>query len=407
MSRQNVEANSLLYAIYICLIVSILCAALLYYSSLYNLLNQFYNSREDLYVQNQSSLTYFLNGGNLDETLTDEETGIYSTYETVDYGLLKIATVKSILAKDTVTSTHFVGSFNKEKLSLYLPKFSNPISYSGSVTLIGDKKLPSQYIDEKYINNQPNTLTSNGAIEVSGDYLPEVRASLASFVTARSNALVSLKDIERKNDSIYYNSFLNKTINISLTSTTLQNIVIKGNFILHAKDSITIKKTSILEDVIIMSPIINIESDFEGTIQAIATKKIELNANVALSYPSALVVYSNRNEKSDIIIQEGSTIYGAVVLFGSSIIDIDENKIVAKEKTLIVGDVYSSGKIMSQGKIYGSVYSNRIFSQTKTGVYENCLIDVVIDVSKRPNFFVSIPIFNTKNNDNGIFKKVY
>lgn len=402
-----VRATSLLYAIYICLLVSILCAALLYYSSLYNLLNQFYNTREELFIQNQSSLTYYVKTGNNDAVLLDDLTGISSTYETIDYGLIKIGTVKSILFKDTVVSSYFIGNFDREKNALFLPNFSSPVSYSGNVTLIGHKKLPSKFISEKYINNQINYLRTEGSVEFSTEQLPEISKHLKDFATERKTSLVTLKDLERKNDSVYYNSFLSNTIHVAITANTLQDIVIKGNFILYAKDSLTINKSSLLEDVIIKAPKITIESNFKGAIQAIATEKIALQKNVELSYPSALVVYNATEKESKIVIDEGSSVYGAVILFGSSLINIDENMIVAKKHTLVVGDVYSTGKFMTQGKVYGSVYSNRIFSQSKSGVYENCLIDLVIDATKRPTYFVSIPIFNDKNNDDGVFKKVY
>lgn len=409
IKRYSVKANSLLYAIYICLIVSILCTALLYYSSLYNLLNQFYNTREELFLQNQSSLTYFLNGGEQEEELLDNLTGIASSYETFDYGLLKIGVVKSILAKDTVTSTYFIGDFDRNKIALFIPNYSKSISYSGTVTINGIKKLPSKYINEKYLNNELNVLKTEGLFELSGDKLPELHSNLVNFVTRKEVNFSYLNNIGRINDSLYYNSFLNKTVHLSLPTNSLQNIVMKGNFILYAKDSLMIHKSALLEDVIIKSPKVIIAEDFKGSIQVLATDKIEVQKNVELLYPSALVVYNKSNQKSEIVIDEAAKIFGTVLLFGTPITAIDENKIVAKEKTLIVGDVYSTGKFATRGKVYGSVYSNRIFSETKSGVYENCLIDLEIDVSKRPDFFVSIPIFKPENKyvKNGIFKKLY
>jgi hypothetical protein len=55
-----VRAHSLLYAIYISLIVSIICGALLYFANLYGQLNLYYNLQEELYLQNQSVVNYAL-----------------------------------------------------------------------------------------------------------------------------------------------------------------------------------------------------------------------------------------------------------------------------------------------------------------------------------------------------------
>ncbi len=193
---------------------------------------------------------------------------------------------------------------------------------------------------------------------------------------------------------------------MELNSPLLENVIIKGNFILYAKDSITISANDVLEDVIIKAPIIKISKGFKGNIQAIATKKIVIEDDVILNYPSVMAIYNTSNEKSEMTINKNCSIYGAVVLFGTRLNNIDDNSIVLKEDTKIVGDVYCTGKLMVYGSVYGSVYTNKIFSRTSSGNYENCIINGEIDVTKRPNYFISIPLFKNKNEPYGIFKKV-
>lgn len=403
-----VKAHSLLYAIYVCLIVSILCVALLYFANLYNLLNQYYNSHEELYIQNQSTLNYALsNAGDSEENLTNAETGLTSGFEIKPYGLLNIAIVKSSLKNDTVTSAHFIGKYPETKLAMFLPGLSNPISCSGDVKLIGDKKLPSKFIEERHINNLPTHLSTTGTITISDNILPEINPDFQKFAETKTNQLLQLKDVERTNDTIYYNSFLHKAIEIELPTGFLQNITFKGNFILYVRDSISIRKNVVLEDVIVKAPIIKIENDFKGSLQAFATKKIEIGTNVTLRYPSVLTVYNNTDEKSALLVNESSTIYGAVVLFGSSLVNIDYNTIILMDKTKLIGDIYCTGKLMTGGKIYGSVYTNRFFAKTLAGTYENCIINTEIDVGKRPDYFVSVPLFKSDNKIYGTFKKIF
>ena len=136
-----IKANSLLYAVYVCLLVSILCGALLYFSSLYNMLNTFYNTREEMYIQNQSAMNYGLSQGDTENTILNDENGIVSSAEIKSYGLLNVIIVKSIFKKDTIASAQLIGHYASDQTALYLTNFSNGLSYAGNVTLIGDKKF--------------------------------------------------------------------------------------------------------------------------------------------------------------------------------------------------------------------------------------------------------------------------
>jgi len=402
-----VKAHSLLYAVYICLIVSILCGALLYFASLFNQLNLFYNTREDLYIQNQSAVNYAL-GSSLSESATamDATSGIVSSFESRPYGLLDLLIVKSFVKGDTIASTHFVGRYANGDDCIHLANFSKALSFGGVVRLIGNKKLPSERIREEYLNNIAGKLTAVGSIQLSEMTLPKVNPRFNALFEGVPSKTISLRDVERTNDSVYYNSFLDETIAIALAQQVLDNVVIKGNFILHAKDSIRIGKNAVLEDVIIKAPRISFEQGFKGNVQAFSTESIHLEKDVELQYPSVLCVFNASMGKSHIEVGEECKVYGAIVLFGNEARKIEDNEIVLKGKTLLVGDVYCSGKLMVGGKIYGSVHTNRFFHKTDFGSYDNCIINAEIDVSKRPSYFVSIPFFEDNNAYYGIQKKV-
>ena len=401
-----IKANSLLYAVYVCLIVSILCGALLYYSSLYNMLNQYYNSREDLYVQNQSAFTYALCNGDTENSVVDEDTGIKSDCIVKQHGLLDVVIVKSSLKNDTIASAHFTGPYANNKTAVFLSNFSNDLSYSGNVRLIGDKHMPSKFIEEKFLNNYQNNLTSIGTITLSNTGLPEINPDFNKVFDESNSKRFLLENVSRSNDSIYFNSFLNSTIDIEVSGTTLSNTIIKGNFILHAKDSLIIANTAVLEDVIVKAPIVKIAKGFKGNLQVFSSKKIEVDENVQLSYPSVLCLNNPSSKESTITINNNSSVYGAIVLFGSPLMNVDQNRIILNEKTLLVGDIYCTGELMLNGKVYGAVYTNRFFSKTKSSTYENCIINAEIDITKRPNYFISVPLFKDKKELYGAFKKV-
>ncbi|WP_291131231.1 hypothetical protein [Flavobacterium sp. UBA7682] len=401
-----IRANSLLYAVYVCLIVAIICSALLYFANLYNMLNLFYNTYEELYVQNDSALHYFLSKGDQDADVLESESGLVSNCEMKTHGLLKIAIVKSSLNADTISSAHFVGQYAKNPIAIYLSNFSNSLSYSGTVKLIGDKMLPFKFIEDKYINNVKNILVSTGNVNFSKNQLPEVSSDYKKGFNITKSKSIAFKDIERTETGVYFNSFMNQTLEIKVDYGEIGTKVIKGNFIVTAKDSVLIDENAVLEDVVVKAPVIRIRRGFKGAIQVFASKKIIIENDVVLSYPSVVSIYNDTNEKSEIYLGENSKVYGAIVLFGNSLNKIDLNKIELSENTLLIGDLYCTGKVMISGSVYGSVYTNRFYSKTKSATYENCIINTEIDISKRPDYFISIPLFKEKSESLGTIKKI-
>lgn len=401
-----VKAHSLLYAIYICLIVSIICGALLYFSNLYSQLNLYYNLQEELYIQNQSVLNFALgNKTQPSEIEKDEKSGIEGAYETKQYGLFSLVLAKSYISNDTVSSAHFVGSRNKDKNAIYLTNLSKSLFYSGKVKLIGDNQLPSTFIETSYINNDLNKLTAEGKNTVSEPQLPEINPDFKKIFQGIKAERVKLSAIEKTKDSLYYNSFFNNAKEV-LVNSNLGNIIFKGNFVLRSEDSIRVKKNTVLEDVILIAPKIIFEEGFKGTVQAFASKGIELEEKVILNYPSVVCVYNESAEESKIKIKKGCNINGAVVLFGNTDDLIEKNTIEIDEEGLLFGDLYCSGKLMLKSNVYGSVYTNRFFLKTVSSSYENLISNIEINTEKRPDYYISVPLFNTKTTNYGVIKKV-
>lgn len=402
------KANSLLYAVYICLIVSILCGALLFFANLYNQLNLFYTTRESLYIENQSAVNFALENIETNEAIpVDASNGVFSETEIKTFGLFTILKVNTFTDNDTIASAHFVGQYATDKTCLYLSSVSRGLSYAGKVTLKGKMSLPSHFINERYLKNEPNVLVKEGTIEMSSPNLPKLNPDFEKNFSKITVERQFLKSIEKVNDSVYYNPFTKPVIEIQLESPYLDDIVMKGNFILHSKDSIVVKSKANLDDVVLKAPKVTLTNNFEGSIQIFATERIEIGSDVVLHYPSVLCLFNDTEQKAEIVIKENTSIQGGIVLFGNSFANIDENSVILKEKTTLIGDLYSTGKINLQGKIYGSVYCHSIFHGVSNSSADNCLYNTEINVHKRPNYFVSLPLFNDKKNTYGIIKKVF
>ena len=267
--------------------------------------------------------------------------------------------------------------------------------------------LPSYIISEKYLKNEKNILVKEGVVTLSTHSLPLLNTD---FVYNFNQPLVErqlLKSVEKSNDSVYYNPFTKSVIEIQLESPYLDNILMNGNFILYSKDSIVVKKSAQLNDVILKSPKVILSDNFVGSIQIFATERIEVGKESILSYPSALCLYNNSEQKAEIIVNENTIIEGGIILFGSSFLFIDDNRIIIKDNSILIGDLYNTGKINLQGKIYGSVYCNSIFNGSPDDATDNCLYNSEINVYKRPDYFVSLPLFKEKKSAYGIIKKLF
>jgi len=399
-----VKAHSLLYAIYVCLIVSLLCGALLYIANMYNQLNIYYTTHEELYIQNQSLVNYALANPNKKTIEIEEEQTVGSSYELKPYGLLTVLTAKSFVTNDTVTSVHFAAASTNDKLCVFLTNLDRSLSYSGDVKLIGDKKLPSDFIKPIYIDNKPNKLENTGATSVSANSLPDISESLKKSFTQLNGLKVPIKEVPQ-NNGIYYNSFLRPTIEINLEDPIL-SVSLKGNIIIRSSDSIVVKSSANLNDIILSDPKIIFEDNFKGTVQAFATKKINVGINVELGYPSSLCINNTTLEKSSIIIKSNSKIYGAIVLYGNTTTDISKNSVDIEKDIILACDIYCTGELTLRSNVYGTVYTNKFVHKTASSGYDNCLADLEINPSKRPAHFVSMPLLSNNDINYAAIKKV-
>jgi hypothetical protein len=403
-----IKAHSLLYAVYICLLVAVLCAGLLYFAGLYTQLNLMYTSREELYIQNQSYTELALANQEEDSgEYNDAVTGIGATYKNRTYGLLHLLEVTTFAKSDTVTAVYLTGDYPETKTCLFLTNQGDPFYYSGNVKLIGEKKIATLRLEEKYITNAPNSLVSQGNITLSETYFPEIFPEIKELFEEKYPIPFTTQKLEVGKDTIYFNSFVKEPVHIQLTGTVLEQITIKGNYILHARDSVYIKNTALLEDVIIRAPKIKVEENFKGNAQLLATQKITIQQGAQLTYPSVLCLYNKTSGKSLIEIQEKAKIYGAVVLVNDSVHQQEEDAVVVKKEALLLGELYCMGKLMVEGKVYGAAYANRVFHKTSVSNYDNCMVDSEIDITRRPEFFVSVPVLKTTvKKKKGVCKKV-
>lgn len=403
-----VRAHSLLYSIYICLIISIICAAMLYFSNLYNQLNLFYNRHEEMYIHNQSSVNYALASNLANGDIPEiEEGAVRGDFKSYQFGAVAIGITTSYTENDTVSSVHFFGAYGRDEFAICLSNFSKPLAYSGTMKIIGDNKLPDLGVSGKIIEGLKNEIQMSGKNYINESGLPEINESYERMYDNYTGPKISLSESEKSGDSAYFNSFLNPTKQIALEGTVVSGVTCKGNVIIRAKDSMLVRKSAVLDDVILIAPKITFEEGFSGNVQAYATTGIDVSDGIVLRYPSVLCVYNNSSGESKIRIGRNCRISGALVLFGNSLGNVEKNSIEVLEGGLLQGDIYCAGKLMLKSDVYGTVYTNRFFYKTASSSYDNLVAEIEINVKKRPPYFIPIMLFNKNSERHGIIKRVF
>lgn len=360
-----------------------------------------YQNRDRLLIENQSATEYWLGlSTKTNELQTDFST---TNFLLKKHGLLPYLVTQSSTTTDTVSTVHFLTIKSLNKNALVTGFHSPNLYYSGNVRIIGTLKTGSYYIAEKSVLNERNILTQKGGYEVADFILPKVFAEVESGLTTKKTESLH----SYSNSSSLVNSFLQEPICLDVTGANLAGKRIIGNYILISRDSIYLDRSTILEDVIIQATRVTVGSGFKGNIQIIADESVVIEDHVHLQYPSFILVHGVGKKKNQVKVGNQSDIFGNIVLLGNHGGEFSRFMVSTAAESLVAGDLYSSGIAALSGKVYGSVYAERLGSIIKSKLYENLLHDIEIDPSKRFYPDLKLPLLPFKNPDYEISKLGY
>ena len=409
-----IKAGSLLYSVYVCLMISVMSAALIFIFN-YNLdLSTRQIIQSDLLDLCDSCIDYYLSESENFSDLTSEKIDVFDNgymceFSKAKWGSYTLLTVKAFFKKDTIERRAFVGEeLNKNKLALYVCDWDKEIKLSGSTNIKGDMKLPLAGYKVINIlgNNQLNKPKFFGRTFKSSQNLPETLKLPISNSTINAT-VTSLSKINRK--SQVYNSFNNKTLLLELSrGEQLNNMSFKGNIIIKSNDTLYIDSSIKIEDVIIQAPKLVIKNGFVGRGQFYAENEVFIEENVVLSYPSNVVLLPSVSLlDKKITLSKNSKIYGGVIVDAKTFDQKEGNEMIIEENAMIVGTLYCNGKLQLQGKVIGTVYANKFKLETKSGNYEDVLLNSIIDAINMPENFIYLPLFKQQQNQTyGIIKNL-
>jgi cytoskeletal protein CcmA (bactofilin family) len=401
------KAASLIYAIFISLIIGILCYSVLLLFSLNLNLDNHFELRQKLLSNNSSGIAYAMAqyGGvhALQEVaMFPEEHTIVTHFTVSPWGIFKKVSVISISKRDSVRQDVLMGDRHIKKApAIYLRDNDEQFKIAGTTEIIGDIFISSRGIKKVTItgNSEINNPIHTGKIHLSEKILPLVSPPILEypddFQSLRLNEIL---------ESLVINTFDNKTQVIEAT-TALENIRLKGNIIVRSKDTLTISSSAVLEDIIIEAPKVIFEDGFRGNVQVFASKEIIIKSDVHLQYPTALIVASQADIEKVIHCGENSTVNGVVLLFGNGLATESKNKIIIDPKSTIRGDIFCDGKLFLYGTVKGSVFASQFSHKTQTTNYDNIVFNGKVIPGKLPEAFFQFPLLDKFESDEPIIIK--
>jgi len=360
----------------------------------------------------------FKNSAPLNDTLQvqlrevpDRTVKIYRDY----WGVIERVTSVSQTKNKRFTKTALIGAKQNEnnRTALYVQDNNKPLVVVGNTKIEGIAYVPKQGVKAGNISGQSyhgyqliygQTRTSNK--------LPKIAIEIISQIKSFENQISKIPQtqfMEFKDGESYKNSF-KKPVKVMFSNSTinLNSIQLTGHILVQSKTRIVVEATSVLKDVVLIAPEIEIKNNVKGYFQAIASKNIRVASNVQLNYPSALVLNekqlgyqhgtTNNNylETPSISIEENAVIKGLVLFLGEEKPNNYKVQIELNENATLYGELYCNQNTELKGTVYGTVFSNNFIANQSGSVYQNHIYNGNIIINKLPEEYVGLVLNDSK-----------
>jgi|GEM_PF-2688468 len=325
---------------------------------------------------------------------TDEGISDSVRLEKQAWGLYDIGRVSSWIGGDTLRRSFMMAPLPEDTLMvLYVSDEDRPVSISGKSLIRGTAYLPKSGIRSAYVDGagyKDKTLV-HGLVWSSG----------RDMRTLNEGALLRIKELMA--------SSLDTSQNISLSKQMdLSGQVIDQLTIVSADSLIIVNEYTKLDKAILIAPFVRIGPRFRGNVQVFARDSASIGDSVKLEYPSAVVVLQQDTAgfQARLTIGKHSEIEGALLMLDDGY--IGKNGLSGRRTLMPVlsisdscrvdGEVWSKGyvKIGRSVVVNGSVSTIRLMASHKSILYENYLIDVLLNARARSRYYLSPALLNAK-----------
>lgn len=322
------------------------------------------------------------------------------------WGVFQLNTAKAFEQTDTLRISFLTGCSFEDQSVLYLADEDRPLSLSGSTQLTGNAEIPKSGLKQAYVDGKgyEGKELLKGKSKDSNRELPAVDQAL-------TDSLIAMFGREGKElpalDSVG-NSFFNQVqvYHLKGGKEKLEK-TIQGHIILICDTILSIGAGAKLKDVQVYAQAILLEDGFKGSCQLFARDSIIAGKRCELNYPSFAGVF--KAEKASIQpkirLGEDSRFSGMLFSYEKGRTELQTLISLGKD-CLIKGQIYAAGyiKLDKPVTVQGKLYARRFIMQTPATLYENYLIDIILNRKSLSPYYLSTLLLKENQTDQQILK---
>lgn len=405
-----IKASSLFYAVVISIIIAIVSSSFILFAYLYRIESDQLGISERLQLNAESGLNLLLSQQSLLSLNDSKILDLYGNNEDSvflnrkPWGAFEVMISRAVFhgqISERIAQAGWVTD-SLQQFSLYLADEGKPLAVCGNTAIRGNAYLPKSGVERAYIESQAymGSKLIYGNIYKSKSEVPEFNSLLIKYIQTllkdkTGSETDSLIQLQRplSNDSLG-NSFKNSTVILySKDVIKMENSTFSGNIVIASDTLITVSETAVLNDIILIAPKIILQKEFKGQIQAFASDSILVEEHVFLRYPSVLgIVSTNAARNCAVVLDKRDTIVGSVFAHQPTVDSYKRAGIRLGEKSMVVGQVYSTGYAELKGAVYGGVMCSSFLLETPSSKYENHLLDAIIDQTGLPDYYTGVAL---------------
>lgn len=417
-----IKAASLYLVIVISFIVALLSASIIllgYYTRQATLRHDL---QERVALNIVSGTTLILSGSNTEVTYESRAVDLFGdqldsiTVSISGWGLFNLGSCTAGRNPRRQTSAFLYGAEPAGPFTqaLYLADLSSPLTLSGSSQIRGGAMLPGSGIragtmDGKSYEGGDSLV--QGAIKTGGKELPSVqRSQLARFhayLDGTDTSLLRQASGDLLKRDTLNQSFLDSTLYlVSKKKIILDHKYLKGHILIYSHASITVTASTVLTDVLLVAPVIQVNAGVKGNFQAFASDSLLVGPRCLLRYPSCLVLLKDSLNRGQPLLQVDSqtTVRGCIL---TQVWETGGSKTYVRlDRSSVVGVVYVAGYLELRGKVSGTVLTDHFMYRSPTTSYENMLYNGSINRKSLDPRFLE-PLLFSKKQHHGIICPVY
>lgn len=401
-----IRSSALYISVIISILIALICGSILLASFMYKMHESKLQRNERLNRNALSASILVMNESfPYDQVqrinLFENDRGDSAILEKRQWGVYELGLVTGFKNTDSVKKAFLIGyEANDTTTALYIADEDRPLSISGKARIEGNAYLPKSGIKAAYVGES----SYEGKELVYGKVLESTRDLSVANTTLIGGLNELLKGFDSQQektlpDSLTHSFFKDvKRIHLSPSSSLLSNNRISGNVIISSDSLIQVDALSSLDQVILVAPHVKISSGFKGRLQIIASDSISIESSVRLAYPSTLILIKpdTAGFQPKLNIGENSVVQGQLFAWEKSRSQMMPLISIGKG-SIIKGEIWSKGYVQlgKNSRVNGSVSAIRLIANISSIIYENYLIDVLINRSSLSKYYTGSKMFNS------------